>query len=102
HVHAECPRVRETNSGRIVLAASHADLPGLTVSLLLERARAVLDDLYIFHGNSVAELVSDRPVLLIGNSGVGKTTITRELVRTDRFAVQAEDNLLVRTGTAEI
>jgi GTPase SAR1 family protein len=102
HIHAEFPRVIDLISRRFLLAANRGDLAALTVSLLLERASALLDDLYIFHGNSIADIAFDRPVLLIGNSGVGKTTITRELTKSDRFVVQAEDNLLVRTTAAKL
>jgi hypothetical protein len=99
---AHFPRISSHPSNRTVIVSSVGDLPALTVGVLLERLRAFLPDLFIVHGNSVVDRAAARPVLLIGHSGIGKSTLTRELASMDRFAVQCEDSLLIRTNQGEI
>ncbi len=80
---------------RRVRAGSLEHIPSLTLILLLERLRAAKPCLHILHGNAVAVSSSDRALLLVGNSGAGKTTLTSELVASPGNRLIAEDSLLL-------
>jgi hypothetical protein len=80
---------------RLLRARNEHQIPSLTLILLLERLLVLEPSLLILHGNAVVDTACGRLFLLVGDSGAGKTTLTRELLTVSGRHLLCEDTLLL-------